>query len=402
VPLSTKTDVFAPELDPISNELFRELCEIVDKIAAFGEGKEWLVYGTFKQKFGNASPSSTVSFLQGDCSSAMYSKRGNGPYFVIQYWAALEELSKQGLSNLPGAGHINGLFRKCRFPYEIDRDSLQGCILDTAITESAMPSSQTAGYQLGAEVGRGGFGVVYRATKTTSVANFEFAIKILDPHPFSVDNGARERFRREVLVISKLQHRGVVHYVDAGFDQKERPYFVMQFVEGESLRTFLEHRPHLDRVPLMIEILMAMQYVHSQDVIHRDLKPTNILVRKSDSQPVIIDFGMGYALDILDEHSLTTSAPGSSGYIPPEVQVNPKMRTVQHDIYSCGVILYEILAGSRPNPAKYESLGSVSSDLVIFDPVIQRATEADPTRRYSAMSEFADELKTAYSTTSGR
>ena len=140
----------------------------------------------------------------------------------------------------------------------------------------------------------------------------------------------------QVEAIQRLQHRGIVYYVDAGLDSKDRPFLVMPLINGDDIRTASSGLEYSERIELMAEVLLAVDHAHSTNVLHRDLKPSNILVRRSDLQPVIVDYGQAYLLDDLDSKTLTTKAIGSIGYIPQEVISNPKLRSPQHDIYCPG------------------------------------------------------------------
>ena len=183
-------------------------------------------------------------------------------------------------------------------------------------------------------------------------------VKILDPSPFvtDYDKALFRRFQREVEAIQLLQHRAIVPYYEAGITVDNKPYIVMPYVSGTDLRTATAGQELDVTVRIFLEVTAALTYAHGLNVLHRDLKPTNIVVRHSDRQAIILDFGSSYLLDYLDSDSLTTNAVGTLGYIPSEVLANPKARSPLHDIYACGVMLYECVAGRLPDPADYVSL----------------------------------------------
>jgi serine/threonine protein kinase len=131
-------------------------------------------------------------------------------------------------------------------------------------------------------------------------------------------------------------------------------------------------------------VLLAIHYAHENDVLHRDLKPSNILVRAADAQPIVVDFGSAYLLEQMDSKSLTTAAVGSVGYIPSEVLADPSKRSTQHDIYSCGVIAYELFARHRPDPSAYRPLSASFAELGALDEAIQKALAPEHSRYASA------------------
>jgi serine/threonine protein kinase len=146
---------------------------------------------------------------------------------------------------------------------------------------------------------------------------------------------------------------------------------------------------------LFTEVLEGLRFAHIKGVLHRDLKPSNILVRESDTQPVILDFGCAYLRDEAGLASLTTTAVGSQGYIPSEVIAEPTLRTPQHDIFSCGIILYEMLARRQPDPREYQSLTLMDHSFAMVDSVVQRAI-APATSRFTTVDDLLDAAQDCY------
>jgi serine/threonine protein kinase len=255
--------------------------------------------------------------------------------------------------------------------------------------EMAKDNSALDSYQLVEEIGRGGFGTVYRAIKRTIVGEFQVAIKILEPSAFVDDSEpVEERFRREVLVVQKLKHRAIISYIDAGFDREGKPYFVMPLIEGKDLRATTAGRSLLEIIDLFLEVLNGLNHAHNIGVLHRDLKPANILVNEADQQPKILDFGCAH---LHGEATITLGAVGTPAYIPYEVMEDPTLRIPEHDIYSCGIILYEIIAGRRPEPGNYIPLATATKSTdnyyELVDFLIQSAI-APLERRISTMNEL--------------
>ncbi len=244
-------------------------------------------------------------------------------------------------------------------------------------------------------IGSGGMGQVF-LVKEKSPSAFPRAVKILNPHPFAEYTDikfAEDRFKREAQSISQLKHISIVSYITSGFtdDSLHRPYIVMEYIKGKSMIDYALQIDFPEKVNLFVSVLNAMDYAHSMGVLHRDLKPSNIIVRESDINPVIVDFGFSYIFELLDVKTLTLHPLGTPGYIPQEVILNPRERSVAHDIYSSGIILYQILAGNIPNIQRYSPLTYISNDLVGLDRIVNKAIAPIETR-YKTMKEFLEDI----------
>lgn len=364
-----------------------EFHDVILKIAA-GHPERWDILESFKAAFGRSAYSSSESWAESDLYSAMKEHAENAALFLDAIWAGIETVKQR--TTVPPHTYINSILRKHSIPFLLDPPQLllqRGDVTteraeasDTVQQSSAMPV-----YRRLEEIGSGGFGRVYKVRRVTSVGEFDFAMKVLDPSPFSGNpEAAIARFRREISILARLQHRAIVPYLDAGVDQEGNPYVLMPLVEGTGIRDALEGRDL--RVVLLAfeEILRALEYAHLNNVIHRDLKPSNIIVRHSDGQPVIVDFGCAYQLDDATTASLTTSLVGSLGYIPAEVIHDPKRRSPQQDVYACGVMLYEVLARVRPNPVEYDPLCRVNKEYEGVDSLVREAIAPANTRFKSA------------------
>lgn len=239
----------------------------------------------------------------------------------------------------------------------------------------------------------GGFGEVYRAKELSSFQD-QVAIKIIHPHPFIEAKKSNERFNREAEALHRLNHGGIVKYRASGFtdDNPPRPYLVMDFIEGSTIRDIVNSLPFERRISIMIEVLDALQYAHDNSVLHRDIKPSNLMLRTSDDKVIIVDFGSAYVYDGISSETLTTHYIGSLGYIPSEVQVDPSNRSTRHDIFSCGVTLYEICAGHKPNPQAYQPLYEISEQFINLDVIIKKAIDTYE-KRFQSTKEFADQLR---------
>jgi len=246
-------------------------------------------------------------------------------------------------------------------------------------------------YTLVRLLGSGGFGAVYEAHDNTPL-RARRAVKILEPLPFPDLEDGRRRFVREAEAIVRLAHRAVVPLIGVDFTTDGLPALIMDFIEGERLAVAASAMSMDQRVSAIAEVLTALQHAHEKGVYHRDVKPSNIMIRTADRQVILVDFGTAYVFDAASSNTLTTQAAGSSGYIPPEVQADPKIRRATHDVYSCGVTLYELLAGHRPNPAAFRSLTEVDPTLGALDVIVQKALRAEEIR-YASCGAFAADLE---------
>jgi predicted Ser/Thr protein kinase len=387
-------------LGVIPPEAVQEFETLAAKIAA-GARPPQQVIERFKSNFSALNgethmESSSYSWAVSDLSSKMSDCADRAPLFIDAYWSSVCEIGKSGIQ-VPAAKDMNAILSKHGIPYVISPPDLLSAGADAAITPAgSTPQPATTGldrYSIIEEIGRGGFGKVVKAQRTTSVGTFDFAVKIHDPSAFIKDpERAKDRFSREVKIIQRLQHRGIVSCVEAGMDLNGAPYLVMPFINGKDLRSACVGQGFHEIGQSMMQVLEAVSYAHKQGVFHRDLKPSNILVRDSDRQAIIVDFGLAYFFDEMNPDSWTTqSLLGTTGYIPLEIIANPKLRSPLQDIYACGVITYELIAGHLPVPNNYEPLQLIQHGCAVLDPVIEQAIAPAPKRFQSARA-FAEAL----------
>lgn len=199
------------------------------------------------------------------------------------------------------------------------------------------------GYDIIKEIGKGGMATVYIATQQSF--NRQVALKIMAPH-LTGDPVFGERFLREARIIASLNHRNIVPVYDVG-QTGSHHYLSMEYLPGGDLKSRLKQGIRIDEALLVIyEIACALAYAHSKSYIHRDIKPENILFRE-DNTVALTDFGIAKALDVADCNMTSTGMiVGSPHYMSPEQALARKIDT-RTDIYSLGVVFYEVLAG-RP------------------------------------------------------
>ena len=298
----------------------------------------------------------------------------------------------------------------------------EGC--DTAApapaVRSPMPLDSQHGEVFGAYrlidiIGQGGMGVVYRAQRADGAYDDQVAVKLIslaNPSP-----GQVSRFERERQLLSDLRHPNVATLLDGGTSEQGIPYVVMQYVDGMPIDRYCEQQaPALgERLRLFETVCRAVQAAHQRFVIHRDLKPENVLV-DAGGFPRLIDFGIATTLDP-ESHAATRTQVLSltPAYASPE-QIRNEPLTAATDVYSLGIMLYELLAGRRPydlssksayeaerllsnsQPARPSGAGAAArfslSGLQAkeLDAIVMRAIETDSQRRYQTAGALADDL----------
>ena len=236
-------------------------------------------------------------------------------------------------------------------------------------------------------IGRGGMGLVYRA-RQRRIERY-VALKVLAPE-FAADPAFAERFLREAQALAKLQHPNVVTVHDFG-ERSGRYFLLMKFVEGTALRRLLDDRKLTpgEALSLIPQICAGLHYAHDEGVVHRDIKPENIIVQP-DGNVVIVDFGLVKLLDRPDEDLRLTRASqvmGTPQYMAPEQFLRPLEVDHRADIYSLGVVLYEMLTAELPT-GRFALPSETAHVDERLDEVVLRALENEPARRYQAAQDF--------------
>jgi serine/threonine protein kinase len=214
----------------------------------------------------------------------------------------------------------------------------------------SLEGRRLSGYTLIREIGRGGMGSVYLAERSDEMFHRQAAFKLILPPAGSA--GIIARFQQEREILASLDHPNIAKLLDAGVTEEGWPYFVMEFVDGRPIHHWCDERKLniSERVKLFGGVIDAVRYAHRHLVVHRDLKPGNILVT-NDGVVKLLDFGIAKVLsgttagEIPDTRTL--AAIMTPEYASPE-QVNGAPITTQSDVYSLGVVLYELLTGHRP------------------------------------------------------
>ena len=264
---------------------------------------------------------------------------------------------------------------------------------EIAVTVGPRQVSEKAGdaigvYKLREQIGEGGMGVVYMATQKEPVRR-TVALKIIKPGMDSQQVVARFEAERQALAM--MNHPNIAKILDAGTTHEGRPYFVMELVKGLPITTTSEQQNLSvnERLQLFVTVCRAVQHAHQKGVIHRDIKPSNVMAELHDVEvvPKVIDFGVAKATNQeLSDHSLHTGfgqMVGTPLYMSPEqAQLSGLDIDTRSDVYSLGVLLYELLTGSTPFDR--ETLKKVG-----FDEMRRMIREDDPPRPSERLSTLA-------------
>ena len=257
-------------------------------------------------------------------------------------------------------------------------------------------------YELEELVGSGGMSGVYRAHDR--LLERSVALKILHEQ-FTRDEDYVERFRREARAVAQLAHPNIVTVIDRG-EQAGRQFIVFEYVDGLNLKELLDREgplPVSEAVGLALQVAAGLAFAHEQGLVHRDVKPQNVLL-DGDGRAKVTDFGIARSLQV-DGMTITGTVMGTSNYIAPE-QARGQPVDEQTDIYSLGCVLYELLAGEVPYDGDnfvtvamrhvndpLPSIRNVRPDVPPrLDAAIQRAMAKDPSDRFDSMAGFAAEL----------
>lgn len=243
------------------------------------------------------------------------------------------------------------------------------------------PGARLGRYRIEALLGRGGMGEVYRAGQLEPVRR-TVALKLLRARRLDARHLAYFEVERQLL--AQMKHPAIAQVFDAGATPEGYPYFVMEYIEGSPLTTFCEQRqlPLRDRLELFIRVCEGVQHAHQKGVIHRDLKPGNILVGEVDGRPLpkIIDFGIATAASrslAAGERAGEIERAGTPDYMSPEqAGLEDAEVDTRSDVYSLGVLLYELLAGRRPGAGGDTADAPRTASTTIRPPSVQIATIA--------------------------
>jgi tRNA A-37 threonylcarbamoyl transferase component Bud32 len=259
-------------------------------------------------------------------------------------------------------------------------------------------------YELEEVVGHGGMSTVYKAHDSLLERNV--ALKVLHQQ-YNEDEDFVERFKREARSVAQLQHPNIVTVIDRG-EEDGRQYIVFEFIDGENLKELVVRKGRLDlrdALEIAHEIARGLAFAHDHGLVHRDVKPQNVLLN-GDGRAKVTDFGIARSLDV--DHGVTQTGTilGTSNYIAPE-QASGQPVDAHTDVYSLGIVLYEMLTGELPFPGESfvaiamkhiqepsPNVLDVRGDIPLrVAEMIDRALEKDPEQRFPTMDAFAAEIE---------
>ena len=287
-------------------------------------------------------------------------------------------------------------------------------------------SGDLAGQQLGAyriirEIGRGGLGTVYLAERADESYRKQVALKLVR-RGLDTDD-ILQRFRHERQILAQLEHPNIARLIDGGTADDGRPYFVMEYVQGATLTKYCEEKKigTNERLELFRKICQAVSYAHQNLVIHRDLKPSNILVT-AEGAPKLLDFGIAKVLTPEEEAYTQTIASQrvmTPEYASPE-QIKGGRVTTRSDVYSLGVVLYELLTGQKPYRVTSRTSEEISRAITEQEPerpstvaqgnpqseirnpqslrgdldnIVLMALRKEPERRYASVEQLSEDIR---------
>jgi len=299
---------------------------------------------------------------------------------------------------------------------ELDEDLLESNAIDLAakLSDDEQHKGQRFGhYTIIRAIGHGGMGVVFLAERTDGEFHQRVALKLV--RQTIADPAAEKRFRSEREILASLNHPYIAQLHDGGVSEAGIPYFAMEYVEGMQLLEYARHNrlSVKDKLKLILRVCSAVSFAHRNLTVHRDLKPSNILVT-ADGDPKLLDFGLAKIVDenLNDqEQTATVYRAFTPGYASPE-QILGRKITTSSDVYSLGVVFYELLTGIKPFDLEGKSLeeivrtindkrpsrpSSVSPDLSRhsgdLDNIALKCLENEPEQRYRSIEELAGDIE---------
>jgi len=295
--------------------------------------------------------------------------------------------------DIPGSGDMAD-FPTRSFADLPPKDGYPTCSLPDSAEEIG---TEIGRYKLLSVLGEGGFGIVYLAEQKQPVRR-QVAVKVIKPGMDSKQVIARFEAERQALAL--LDHPNIARVFDAGATEKGRPYFVMEYVKGVPITEYCDRQKLTieQRLELFLQVCEAIQHAHQKGIIHRDIKPSNILVSLDADKavPKVIDFGVAKAISQpLTQKTLLTEQGqliGTPEYMSPEqAELTNQDIDTRSDIYSLGVLLYEVLTGTLPFDS--ETLREAA-----FDEILRIIRDEDPPRpstRLLALGKEATPLATS-------
>lgn len=260
-------------------------------------------------------------------------------------------------------------------------------------TSPVVPNIQIPGYKILRELGHGGMAHVYLAIQESF--GREVALKILSPH-LADDEQFSKRFLREARIVSQLNHPNIVTVFDAGKHQQHH-YMSMEYIPGNDLKQLKDSVSREEAIRIVKDVASALDFAGKKGIVHRDVKPENIMIHQSDKRVVLMDFGIAHGDDVTQGMTQTGRAIGTPHFMSPE---QTKGLKVDHrsDIYSLGIVLFQLLAGNLPYDADSAVAVGIKhltapipllpAGLEIFQPIVNHCLSKQPEHRYQKAEEL--------------
>ncbi len=260
-----------------------------------------------------------------------------------------------------------------------------------------MAKLEIPGYKIQRELGHGGMAHVYLAIQESF--GREVALKVLSPH-LADDEEFSKRFLREARIVSQLNHPNIVTVFDAGKHGKYN-YMSMEYIPGEDLRQLKDDISRKEALRIVKDVARALDFAGNKGVVHRDIKPENIMIHKTDNRVILMDFGIAHGDDVTHGMTQTGKAIGTPHFMSPE---QTKGLKVDHrsDIYSLGIVLYQLLAGHLPFDADSAVAVGIKhltapipllpGGLEIFQPIVNHCLSKQPEHRYQKAADIVAAL----------
>jgi tetratricopeptide (TPR) repeat protein/predicted Ser/Thr protein kinase len=280
-----------------------------------------------------------------------------------------------------------------------------GQVAESALVRFEPKDTRCGPYRLGDLLGRGGMGTVHLAERVDGEVAQWVAVKLL--RPGADDPLQRQRFLAERQILATLSHPNIARLLDAGHREDGQPYLVMEYVEGKPIDVWTAGLGIPHKIRLFLKVCSAVGYLHRNLVVHRDLKPPNILVTSED-EPKLLDFGIAKMLGLSTGSTTTGMQMLTPDYASPE-QVAGGPVTTATDIYSLGAVLYKLLTGRCPHQFEGDSVGAITSTITTgritppgklvpelkgdLETILMKALRKEPQERYATIEQFSSDLE---------
>jgi eukaryotic-like serine/threonine-protein kinase len=299
----------------------------------------------------------------------------------------------------------------------MEEPAIVGAGLWTSDEPPALAGRRFGAYRVLHEIGRGGMGAVYLAERADGAFEQRVALKLIKRGMDS--DQVLARFRAERQILASLEHANIARLLDGGASDDGQPFFVMEYIDGRRIDEYVEtgRLSIAARLQLWLHVSAAVSYAHQHLVVHRDIKPANILVT-GDGTPKLLDFGIARLLDpnVDAASTLTELRMLTPEYASPE-QIDGRHATTASDVYSLGVVLYELLTGRSPYNARSRSAKDIAEAIGTTEPVrpslaaaetdagtarrlrgdldtiLLTALRKEPARRYASVEQFAGDVR---------